>query len=156
MRRRVAVALLGVSALVLAALVWPGLPGGATGNQRRALSSVAPEAGAAQRAATPARPTRDLFRFGDSQSAETRPAQTPSSSPAATVTAAPPARVRLIGFVRTQGRLKAVVAVEGTINVLGSGEETGGFRILDLDEDAGNARLRTPEGEELEVALAPR
>ena len=158
MRRRATFALLAVAALVLAALAWSGRPG-----RNTVRPNVTPEARAAQQtgarpAETSALPTRDLFRFGDGQNAGARPAQTPALSPAAeaTVTTAPPPRVRLIGFVRTQRHLKAVVALEGTVNVLGSGEEAGGFRILELDQDAGRARLRTPEGDEIEAALAPR
>jgi hypothetical protein len=163
MKRRVTVGLLAVTALVVVALAWSSRLGRATAEQQRVMPNATPAAGASERttqrsAETPVMPTRDLFRFGDSQSPATQPALAATASPADTaeVAAAPPSRVRLIGFVRTQRRLKAVVAVEGVINVLGPGEETAGFRLLDLDEDAGRVRLRTPEGEELAAALAAR
>jgi hypothetical protein len=163
MRRRGVVTLLAVAALVLTALAWSSRPGRATGGQRQARPNATSEAAVARHtmlrsAETPAMPTRDLFRFGDSQSPMTRPALAPTASavvPAAAATA-PPLRVRLIGFVRTQRRLKAVVAVEGAINVLGPGEEASGFRVLDLDEDAARVRLRTPEGDEMQAVLAQR
>jgi hypothetical protein len=163
MRRRNAIALLAVAALLLLALAWSNRAGRATGRSDTAARSAAAERAAAKSAPSrvdeaPARPTRDLFNFGDGESA--LPATQPSAAAAATVAATPaaepPLRVRLVGFVRTQRQLKAVLAVEGLINVLGSGEKADGFRVLELDEDAARVRLRTPEGDEIDATLAPR
>lgn len=165
MRLRGAIALLAIAAIGLVALAWSNLPGLATGASRRAMPDATPDTAADRRALprssrTPVMPRRDLFRFGDSSPAPTtRAGETPVAPAAAAVavaTPAPPARVRLVGFVQTQGRLKAALAIESEIDVAGPGEEVRGFRVLDLDEDAAHVRLRTPEGDEIEAALAPR
>ena len=163
MRRRRVVALLAFAAIGLLVLAWSSLPGLATGGSRRAVPDATPEAVAHGRALlrsgeTPVMPRRDLFRFGDSPTPATRFVETPVAPAVVTAaaTTAPPQRVRLVGFVQAQGRLKAALAIESGIDVGGPGEEVRGFRVIALDEDAARVRLRTPEGDEIEAALAPR
>jgi hypothetical protein len=157
--------LLGLATLALAALVWTGLPGLAMVGSRRTTGISRPGATAGARATPPSAemppmPMRDLFRFGDEQAPATQ--RVPEAVASAAAAAAPPAatlapaRVRLVGFVRAGGQLKAALAIDASIDVLGAGEELSGFRLLAIDEDAARARLRTPEGDEIEIALTPR
>jgi hypothetical protein len=164
MRLRGAVALLAIAAIGLAALAWSSLQGLATGASRRVVPDATSGTAADRRAlprpeGTPVMPRRDLFRFGDSPAPTMHAGEIPAAPAVAAVAAAtpaPPARVRLVGFVQTQGRRKAALAIESEIDVAGPGEEVRGFRVLELDEDAAHVRLRTPEGNEIEAALAPR
>jgi hypothetical protein len=63
--------------------------------------------------------------------------------------------VRLSGFVRQGGQLKAVLSVYGTTVLAGAGEAAEGYRVIAVDEDAG-VRVRAPSGEELLLRPAAR
>jgi hypothetical protein len=109
-------------------------------------------------ASPPAAPTRDLFAFGDEQGPSTV-GSAPSSAErlgAAAAEAAPEPtpepRVRLIGFVRQRGRVAAVLSIENVIEVASVDEERSGYLILAIDEEAASARVRSPEGETLDVS----
>jgi hypothetical protein len=164
-KRRAALALLGLATLALATLVWTGLPGLEIVGSRRTAGISKPGAPASapttrQAAEMPPMAMRDLFRFGDEQAPATQPVPA-AVAPTATTSAPPaetlaPARVRLVGFVRAGDKVKAALAIDASVDVLGVGEESNGFRLLAIDEDASRTRLRTPEGDEIEVALTPR
>jgi hypothetical protein len=53
--------------------------------------------------------------------------------------------VRLVGFVRRAGAVKAALAVRGSVYVLGVGEQAEGYVLLAADEDAG-VRIQGPDG----------
>jgi hypothetical protein len=92
---------------------------------------------------------RDPFQFASPEAESPPPA---ASGPVATgVEASPPLAaigVRLVGFVRQSGRLRAALVVEGEIVLLAVGEASSGYTVLAADETTG-VRLRGPVGEEL-------
>jgi hypothetical protein len=95
--------------------------------------------------------TRDPFRYADAPVARVEPAPPPSRrppEPAATPLPPPPERIRLSGFVRRGGELKAVLWIAGTTLVAAAGETAEGYRVISIDEDAG-VRVRAPSGDEL-------
>jgi hypothetical protein len=103
-------------------------------------------------------PARDPFRY-----ANDGPRVPPSLPPAAV--AAPPlvsapvpaptvAPLRLIGLVRRAGAVKAALSLWGETVVLGVGEESGGYRVLAIDEESG-VRLKGPAGAEFSLAPGP-
>jgi hypothetical protein len=56
--------------------------------------------------------------------------------------------IRLVGLVRKGGVLKAALSMWGETVILGTGEESRGYKVLSIDDEAG-VRLRGPEGAEL-------
>jgi hypothetical protein len=66
--------------------------------------------------------------------------------------ASSPEPVRLIGLVRQGGRLRAVLAVSGEVDLAGPGEQAGEISVLSVDEDQG-VRIRLPDGRELVLTL---
>jgi hypothetical protein len=57
-------------------------------------------------------------------------------------------------LVRRAGAVKAALSLWGETVVLGVGEESGGYRVLAIDEESG-VRLRGPAGAELSLAPGP-
>jgi hypothetical protein len=105
----------------------------------------------------PERLTRNPFRYADeapARAAPSAPAPARSPAPAATLPPPTPEPVRLSGFVRRGGELKAVLSVGGTTLVVAVGESAEGYRVLSVDEDAG-VRLRGRSGEEMLLRPAP-
>lgn len=92
---------------------------------------------------------RNLFEFGEVDRA------TPAPAPAFTVPPVlpgpsptpPPERLRTLGIVRQGGTLRAAIVVDGEVAVLSVGEESGGVRVVSIDEDAG-VRVREADGTE--------
>jgi hypothetical protein len=161
--RRTSAALLTLAAfLSTLAFVWTGQAreGAATRPSpapTRPAASPTPQTPPV--AAAPA-PTRDLFVYGEGEDAQ-RPGSTRDgatsaapSTAAATPTPEPtPApRARLVGFLRTSSGVSAVLALDGAVEVARVREERRGYRLLAVDEEAATARLRTPEGEEVELS----
>lgn len=69
-------------------------------------------------------------------------------------TPAPEPVVRLTGFVRRGGTLRAALSVRGEVWLLAVGEAASGFTLLAADEEAG-VRLRDPLGAELALGIEP-
>lgn len=157
--RQVILAVTAVLALaVVCAVAWTPRP------RAEALPTAAPVP--ASRPAAPAEPAaeaaappsslRNVFEFVDRTSERVAPAPLPEISvpPPLAVAPMPPAQdeVRLVGFVRRGGVLRAVVSLAGNVAVLAAGEEADGYSVLAVDEDAG-VTVRKPDGSE--VLLAP-
>jgi hypothetical protein len=96
---------------------------------------------------------RDPFRYAEPVREPPRPAAFDRHEPEPQPTPTPEAAVRLSGFVRSGGRLRAVLVLGGTVGVAAAGDALDGYRVLSVDEDAG-VRLKTPAGEEL--LLSPK
>jgi hypothetical protein len=105
-------------------------------------------------------PARNVFEFDDRGTEAPTPASLgPLTMPPPLDLAAPalaPADepVRLVGFVRRGGVLRAALSLHGTVSVLGAGEEADGYSVLSVDEDAG-VSVRTPDGDELRLPPSP-
>jgi len=96
---------------------------------------------------------RNLFEYGSSPS-HTGAAPVRRSTEAAPTAApsAPPA-VRLVGILHPVGGPRAALAVEGDVVVLTPGGSADGYTLLSIGEE-GTVRVRTPSGEEIELAAA--
>lgn len=95
--------------------------------------------------------SRNPFEYDDGPRAAAAKAGLREALPvtAATTAAAPP--VRLVGFVRRSGGLRAVLVLQGELELLAVGESARGYSLVSADEESG-VRLRGPDGE---IALAP-
>jgi hypothetical protein len=119
--------------------------------------SVPPAAAAAEpdlSAYVPVRPpARDVFRYADEPEAPrivVAPSPVRPVEPPPPLAPPPPEPVRLVGFVHRSGGLQAVLAIHGEVVVLSVGESSGGYVLLELDEDAG-ATVRDSGGEPLHL-----
>jgi hypothetical protein len=104
---------------------------------------------------TPSLPERNVFEYAEPRAAPApivapRPIAPPSGRPPA-ATEAVPEPVRLVGLVRRAGRPRAVLSILGEVVVLAAGEESEGYRVVSVDEEAG-VRLRAPDGSERTLA----
>jgi hypothetical protein len=155
--RQAVLAVTAVLALaVVCAVAWTPRP-----------RAEAPPPQAPPRAPAPAERTRDVpyvppsdlrnvFEFEDR--ALEAPAAPPPVSlapllvppPLAPMADAAPANepIRLVGFVRRGGVLRAALSFTGMVSVLGPGDEAEGYSVLEVDEDTG-VTVRTPDGSEL-------
>jgi hypothetical protein len=97
-------------------------------------------------------PERNVFEFVDPRPVAPAPVALPPlmvPPPLAPLALAPSSEpIRLVGFVRRGGTLRAALSIEGSVSVLAVGEAAGGYSLVSLDEDAG-VTLRTPDGAEL-------
>jgi hypothetical protein len=139
------------------ALQWGGL---AREEGRQAPAAAGTQLGARETPPAAARgaPTRDLFVFGDDSDLDAAPeAVLPGATHAteesggALTEPTPEPRARLVGFLRKGGRVSAVLSLDGAVEVVAVDEERRGYRVLAIDEDTGSARLRSPEGETVDV-----
>jgi hypothetical protein len=100
----------------------------------------------------PAVPSRNVFEFADRPPAPALESLPPVVAPPPLAPAFDPtpdaSPVRLAGFVRRGGIVRAALTLNGILAVLGVGEESDGYVVLAIDEDAG-VTLRTPEGSQL-------
>ena len=136
--------LLALLAVVFSAGAGRGSPPSATAVAPPpvALPSATPQ--------PPAMPARNVFEYANNDEAprsvpeRLRP---PASVRAEPLLAAPAPReaVRLVGFVRRSGGLKAALAVHGSVYVVGEGEGAEGYVLLGVDEDVG-VRITAPDG----------
>ncbi len=102
-------------------------------------------------------PARNVFEFDDPRlpappPASLAPLMMPPPLDLSSAPAPPAEAVRLVGFVRRGGALRAALSVHGTVSVLGVGEEADGYSVLSIDEDTG-VSVRRPDGDE--VVLPP-
>jgi len=97
---------------------------------------------------------RDPFRFASDESGVSPDLPAGEWAPRAPAAPAPtPApSIRLSGFVRRGGQIRAVLSVPGGPLILGAGEEAEGYRVLEIDEEAG-VRVRLPDGQEIKLEL---
>ncbi len=94
-------------------------------------------------------PARDPFRYAEERREAPAPAPArPAWPPPPSVPAATPNPLRLVGLVRRAGVVKAAVSMWGETVVLGPGEESRGYKVLSIDDEAG-VRLKGPDGSEL-------
>ena len=97
---------------------------------------------------------RNVFEFMDRTTEAPPPAPLPALvippplDPGMTLAPAAEEPIRLVGFVRRGGALRAAVSLAGRVAVLAPGEEADGYSLLAVDEDAG-ATVRMPDGSEL-------
>ena len=94
-----------------------------------------------------------MFEYDDREPAPPPPASLaplmmPPPLDLSTVPAPAVEAVRLVGFVRRGGALRAALSLHGIVSVLGAGEQADGYSVLSVDEDTG-VTVRTPEGEDL-------
>jgi hypothetical protein len=118
---------------------------------RRTAASVPSTVSSAD--ATPVgRLHRNPFVYGGATAPPVRTAA-PAARTATPATPAPTpeADVKLVGIVHSGGGLRAALNIEGTVTVLAAGESAEGYTLLAVNDEAG-ARLRTPEGRELQLA----
>jgi hypothetical protein len=97
---------------------------------------------------------RDLLRYADEKQGEERQVE-PANSAELISISKPETPVRLVGFIRIGDSVRAVLVVEGVLEVLGVAQESGGYVLLKVDADAGFARVRTPSGEEMTLESEP-
>lgn len=150
-----------VLAAVVALVAWDGWRGDLPGAPE--ATSVPPRTAAAldlPGSSVPQRPDRDPFRFGPERQAVPRaPDPEPSRSrELAGDGAAPPELpppIRLIGFIRQAGELRAALSVLGRIALLSEGEAVEGYQLVAAEQDVG-VRILDPDGGELELRLPPR
>jgi hypothetical protein len=107
---------------------------------------VGPDAPAA--AAHTPRFTRDPFRYVERVREPPAAARAEHREAAPEATPTPEPAVRLSGFVRSGGALRAVLVRGSVVAVVAAGDSVDGYRVLSVDEDAG-VRVKTPTGEEL-------
>jgi hypothetical protein len=151
-------AVLALASVLAVAVVWAV----AWTPRPRAETPTAP---AARRSSAPAAPSpvateshdalpdRNVFEFVEPEpEALPAPRLAPLMVPpplAPSVIEPPPSEpVRLVGFVRRGGIVRAALSVHGSVSVLGVRDEAGGYLVLSVDEDAG-VMVRTPDGAEL-------
>ncbi len=150
----VAVGALTVAVAAAAVLSRPPLPPGSSTAQPSRGRTAAPS-GAPSALPPLATPARDVFRYADEGSSDEAVPRTPvrviTADPPPALTPPVPSPVRLIGFVRTAGTLKAALWIEGEVVVLGLGDEASGYALVALDEDLG-VRVKTSEGKELTLS----
>jgi hypothetical protein len=124
-------------------------PSGETGNpaSERPTPGLAPTSPSATFA-------RDPFRFSEDEPVARASRAALPSTPVAPPPSPepPPARVRLVGLVRSDGVLRAALAVDGEVVLASAGDTIFGFRVLSLDEERG-VRVRDPEGLEATLSL---
>jgi hypothetical protein len=137
--------------LLLSAVIFTS---GAGRGAAPATTTLAPRATAVASAPPPPMmPLRNLFEFGEDdapiapapQRLHAVPAVESAPPPPEPAMDAPVHAVRLVGFVRRGGELRAALAVRGSVYVLGAGEEAEGYAVLAADEDVG-VRLQDRDG----------
>jgi hypothetical protein len=143
--------LVGAAALLVLASEGPG--------------QTIPQAGSAPpRAESPAhtrpappdvdlRAIRNIFRYGDAPSVESRSVGEAAADELETNETLPPApaRVRVVGLVHRAGMPVAALAIDGEVILLRKGETGAGFTVLGIGDEA--IRLRDPEGNETTLEL---
>ena len=147
-----------VLAAVVVLVAWDIRRGDVPSAPRASAASAGRAAGPGDGAsgAAPARPGRDPFRYGFERPHDDVPYPEPSRAadhPAATPEA--PAPLRLVGFIRQGGELRAALSVLGRVSLVGEGEAVDGYRLVAVEEDVG-VRVRSPDGDEQELRLPPR
>ena len=152
--RQAVLAVTSVLALaVVCAVAWTPRP------RAEAPPSPAPRAVTPPAASTPAPdphdvlPERNVFEYGERVSqapppVTLAPLMVPPPLAPAVVEPPPSEPIRLVGFVKKGGRVRAALSLDGSVSVLSVGEEAGGYSVLSVDEDAG-VTVRTPEGADL-------
>jgi hypothetical protein len=154
--RQAVLALTAVLALaVVCAVAWTPRPRAAVRPHQAAPRSSTPAAAAREGAATPDSPAasaRNVFEFVDEVPAA------PAPAPLGPLTVPPPLDpasalqssddpIRLVGFVRRGGALRAALSLTGTLVVLAPGETSQGYSVIAVDEDSG-VTVRAPDGSE--------
>ncbi len=150
MKGRILIFALGL-ALLAAFLTRGAGTGPAVVPEPAGSGAPAPARATAPPAEPPSTNARDPFRYADEPS-------TPAPSrtillPPPTVAAAPSPLVRLVGFVRAGGGLKAALSIAGEVVVAGVGERAAGYTVLAIDEETG-VRLRDDTGAELALPVS--
>jgi hypothetical protein len=153
--RQAALAATAVLALaVVCAVSWNPRPGAAARPPDAPVPRTparAPEVTPAS-APSPGPDVRNVFEFADRAPAPAAVSLPPIAvpppldlQPAAIVEPVSP--IRLVGFVRKGGRVRAVLSLSGAVTVLAAGEEADGYAVIAIDEDNG-VTVRTPDGSE--------
>lgn len=130
---------------------WQNAPGPATvPDVVDAMSPVPAPAVASPvvRGEVPRPAERDPFRYAETALKPPVPPPRVQPAPPPVTVAARPSAVRLVGFVRRSGRLKAALAISGDVVVVGAGEDASGYAVLAIDEETGVV-LRAPGGDEM-------
>jgi hypothetical protein len=99
----------------------------------------------------PSASSRDPFRFGAEEPVG-HESRAPSDVGAPPLPEPLPPSVRLVGFVRRAGVLRAILAADGEVVLASADDTVRGFRVLSLDEELG-VRVRDPEGLEATLVL---
>ena len=159
--RQAVLAVTSVLALaVVCAVAWTPRPRAETPPTTPVQPSIAPASPDPGSDGRDAMPERNVFRFVEPEREAPPPAPRalaplmvpPPLAPVDTSASEP---IRLVGFVRRGGSVRAALSLEGSVSVVGVGEEAGGYSVLAVDEDAG-VTVRTPDGAELLLAPPPR
>jgi hypothetical protein len=92
---------------------------------------------------------RNVFEYAEPRAPLTPRPPAPPAPPPANPEGLPSETVvdpvRLVGLVRRGGRPRAVLSIRGEVVVLAAGEESDGYRVVSVDEDAG-VTVRRPDG----------
>lgn len=153
MRRRLLLSGSGLLAALLAVALTRGAGRSAAPPALPPSRAPAPRAGASPAlAVTPRPPSRNVFRYLDEASEPGPTAWVPHAAPPETQPPPPPA-VRLIGFLRREGGLKAALSIMGEIVVCAPGEQVSGYTVVSVDEEEG-VRVRAPDGAEISLRSA--
>lgn len=152
--RQAALAVTAVLALaVVCAVAWTPRPRAAARPLETTPRSTVPVPQVEEPPYAPPSGLRNVFEFED-QPAPAAPPPAPLPSLVVPPPLDPGAMlepadepVRLVGFVRRGGALRAALSLSGTVAVLAPGEQADGYFVLAVDEDAG-VTVRTPDGSE--------
>jgi hypothetical protein len=94
---------------------------------------------------------RDVFQYLDQPALESWDAGAMRDPAPATSPEPPPPSVRLLGILWRGERPRAALSIDGELEVLGVGEASSGYVVLEVGAD--DVRLQTPEGAELRIHL---
>jgi hypothetical protein len=97
---------------------------------------------------------RDIFRFGtDAESGRPRGTVAPGRLQVAPSAPPPAPAARLVGLVRHPDGLRAALALEGEVVLLGRDDSALGYTVVDVSEE--RVVVRDPGGEELTLEVGP-
>jgi hypothetical protein len=160
--RQAVLALTSVLAVaVVCAVAWTPRPRAETPPLPAVQPSTAPAPAEPDGDGRDAMPERNVFRFVEPEPEEPPPPRAlaplmvPPPLAPLPVDAAASEPIRLVGFVRRAGAVRAALSLDGSVSVVGVGDEAGGYSVLAVDEDAG-VTVRAPDGAELLLAPPPR
>lgn len=146
-------------AVVLALAAWDAWRGDLPAGELPAPPGVdaSPARGGARPDEARTRPERDPFHFGqpDRVSPTGGGPEHPEATAPPAATPEPPAPVRLVGFIRQGGELRAALAVLGRVALVAEGETVEGYEVVAVEQDVG-VEVRFPDGTERELRLPPR
>lgn len=95
---------------------------------------------------------RNPFEYAGPPAAAAQERARPAPALGAVAPSTFPDAVRVVGFLRRGGELRAVLSVDGDVLLAATGEIVAGYRVLALDEESG-VRLLAPDGSERRLSV---